>query len=366
MSNTNTLDQFVSNRGNIQAQVNQYNLVPMSLNQIHKNGNRFYNANSELSDKSMNSLLGVLGVKQSLVDDIEDDQKQWEPLHSALANIRSNRVVTAVRNNEDNRIIDVYNTAITDEKPIDLTNGLRYTEEFLRTTESNLTLKNFHFNPENLSINIDFLNPDTDIDVFGDGKDFWKSGFGISFSPNKTQTYPFFLRLICSNGMHAIHRMSQRFVDSETLTQKTFMHQIQRYLSNDDRNSEVQVSCNRLRSNNASLREFYNARNVVEKIDKELAKNMFNDEEVTKRYASIGVDLKKQNKRWLATANSNVNSYDFFNNLTHAATHTLSDTDIATRMELNRLASDMFFSGPDFSTMAPDPYREVASYTTEK
>jgi len=363
---TTTLDKFVANRRTVQDQVNQYSLVPMNLNQIHKSGNRFYNANSELNATSLNSLLGVLGVKPSLVDDIEDDQKQWEPLHSALANIRSNRVVTAVRNNETNTVVNIYNNAIKDEKPVDLTNGLRYTEEFLRTTENNLQLKNFSFNPSNLSINIDFLNPDTDIDVFGDGKDFWKTGFGITFSPNKTQTYPFFLRLVCSNGMHAIHRMKQRFVESDSLTQKTFMHQIQRYLTNEDRNSEVQLSCNRLRNNNASLREFYSARTIVEKIDKNLAGDMFNDEDLTKRYASVGVDLKKQNKRWMATANSGINSYDFFNNLTHAATHTLSDTEIATRMEINRLASDMFFTGPDFSAMAPDPFREVASYTTEK
>ena len=362
--NTNTLDTFVAKRQGIQHQVDDYRLVPLNLNEIHKSGNRFFNRDTELSSNSLDSLLGVLGVKSSLVEDIQDDENQWGPLHSALSNIRSNRVVTAVKNIQNNTITDIYNSPLTAEKPVDLTNGLRFTEEFLRTTESNLELRNFQFNPANLSINIDFMNPDADIDVFGDGKDFWKSGFGVSFSPNKTQTYPFFLRLVCSNGMMAIHRMKQRFVNSEDLTQKTFLHQVQQYLGN-DRNSEVQLACTRLRNNNASLRELYAARSIMEKHDKDAARTIFNDEEVIKRYASVGVDIKKQNKRWLSSANSNVNSYDLFNTLTHTATHSSADVEIATRMELNRLASDMFFSGPDFSALAPDPFRVVAQANLE-
>ena len=61
----------------------------------------------------------------------------------------------------------------------------------------------------------------------------------------------------------------------------------------------------------------------------------------------------------MATANSNVNAYDLFNTLTHTATHTVKDQDVAMRMELNRLASDLFFKGPDFASIAPNPFQHV-------
>jgi hypothetical protein len=59
----------------------------------------------------------------------------------------------------------------------------------------------------------------------------------------------------------------------------------------------------------------------------------------------------------MATANSNVNAYDLFNTLTHVATHNVKDEDIAMRIELNRLASDLFFKGPDFASIAPNPFQ---------
>jgi hypothetical protein len=60
-----------------------------------------------------------------------------------------------------------------------------------------------------------------------------------------------------------------------------------------------------------------------------------------------------------------MNAYDLFNNLTNVATHRITDENIALRMGLNRLASDMFFKGPDFAAVAPDPFRTVAPANLE-
>ena len=355
--NTATLDRYVAKRQDIQTTIDNYRMVPMNLTDISKNGNQFYHRGSALASSSLSSLLGVLGVKENLVNEIKDDHSQWEPLHNALSNIRENKIVTAVLNRQDNQITKVFNHSIKEEQPIDLTSGLRFTEEFLKTTEANLELQGINFDPENICIHVDFKNPDADIDVFGDGKDMWKSGFSMGFHLNKFVTSPYFLRLICTNGMTAAHRLAQRFVNSTELTQRTFDRQIARYLEPASNMDEVKAYCGRLRDNNASLREFFGARKVVENINKELANEMFPENEILGRYKLIGIDAKKQNKRWLATANSNMNSYDLFNNLTNIASHRLSDQEIATRMEINRLASDLFFNGPDFKAMAPDPFR---------
>jgi hypothetical protein len=356
---TTTLDKYVAHRASIQDTVNSYTLIPLELKNIQKRGREFTANGNRLGDLSMKNLLGVLGVKEELVNEIKDDASQWEPLHDALSNIKEDKTVTAVVNNREKYITRIFPAAIKDEKPIDLTNGLRWTEEFLKNTSSNLELRGMHFDPTNICINIDFKNPDNDIDVFGDGKDMWKGGFGMSFGLNKFQAYPFFLRLICSNGMQAIHRMSQRFVNSEDLTQKTFEKQIVRFLGNEEHREEVVKNCTRLRNSNASLREFYSARHSIENYDTELAKSICSDLDIKKRYEEIGINVNKQNSRWMATANSNVNAYDLFNTLTHVATHTVKDEDIAMRMELNRLASDLFFKGPDFASIAPNPFERA-------
>jgi len=355
--NTTTLDKFVHNRQTVQESIDNLRLVPMNLADINKSGNRFFHRDTALTSDSLKSLLGVLGVKETLVNEIKDDSAQWEPLHNALSNIKENKVVTAVLNQRDNSISKVFNHGINEEKPIDLTNGLRFTEEFLKTTESNLELQDFNFDPNNICININFKNPDADIDVFGDGKDLWKAGFGVQFHLNKFIASPFFLRLVCSNGMVAAHRMSQRFVNSDDLTQKTFNRQIEKYVGPASNMDEVKTYCTRLRDNNASLREFFGARERVAAVDKELANEFFPENEIIGRYKMIGVDVHRQNNRWLSTANSNVNSYDLFNNLTHIASHRLTEDTASARIELNRLASELFFTGPDFKAIAPDPFR---------
>jgi hypothetical protein len=356
---TTTLDKFVAKSADIRQTLQGYSLVPLDIENIEKNGNKFSYNNNRLANKSLNSLLGVLGVKDKLVNEIKDDSAQWTPLHNALTNIRQNKRVTAILDSSNNEIVNILDRPIKEEKAIDLTAGLRYTETFLRDNENDLELREFSFDPTNICININFKNPSSDIDVFGDGKDMWKGGFGMNFSMNKSQFYPYLLRLVCSNGMTAVHRMAQRFVDSSDFSQRTFDTQVRKFLTGDALREEVSMSANRLLNNNASLREFYNARKIVMDLDKELAVGMFNDNDIKGRYKTLGIDTAKMGSRWQSTANSNVNAYDLFNNLTNIATHHVTDENIAFRMELNRLASDLFFKGPDFAAVAPDPFRNV-------
>jgi hypothetical protein len=84
----------------------------------------------------------------------------------------------------------------------------------------------------------------------------------------------------------------------------------------------------------------------------ELAKTYFDDGEIKEAYREE--KLRYKNKRWLASANSNVNAYDFFNRLTHCTSH--ASIDDTTRLQLNHGASEIFFKGPDFAYRAPDPF----------
>jgi hypothetical protein len=86
---------------------------------------------------------------------------------------------------------------------------------------------------------------------------------------------------------------------------------------------------------------------------KEPQKEYFDDTEIQDAYKPYSIRYK--NKRWLASANSNVNGYDLFNRLTHAATHKAT-LPMATKTALNALASELFFKGPDLSFQAPNPF----------
>jgi len=358
---TTTLDKFVAKSNEIRQTLQGYTLAPLDIETIEKSGNTFsYNGN-RLTGTSLKSLLGVLGVKDQLVNEIKDDSSQWAPLHNALTNIKQNKRVTAIVNNHNQEIVNLFDRPIKEERQIDLSAGLRYTEAFLKDNENDLELRDFNFDPTNISIGINFKNPGSDIDVFGDGRDMWKGGFGMNFSLNKSQFYPYLLRLVCSNGMTAVHRMAQRFIDSADFSQKTFDTQVRKFLTGDALRQEVSANAERLRGNNASLREFNAARGLVMKFDKELAVTAFSDHEIRNRYKAVGIDLNKsKGTRWQSTANSNVNAYDLFNRITNVATHSVTDENVAFRMELNRLASELFFKGPDFASVAPDPFREVA------
>jgi hypothetical protein len=352
--NTILLEQFQNQSTDVKNQIDQFRKIPVQLSKINKSGRVFLYEGQQVRTSALNDLLNFFSVKNDLLREIHDDEKQWLPLQRCLSNIKNDRIITGITKQEgDNKVITKFlKEEIKEESPLNMNHGLNLLQGYIEIASENVKLHNFRFNEENLAMESSFRDLSNQIDIFGDSKDMWDSGFSFVYGLNKTTVSPFLLRLICSNGMMATHQVSQRYFSNKGLRQKSFNRLINKTLSNDLRVTAIQ-SCERMKHNNASLREFFNARDTCLSISKELADVYFNDEQIQEAYKPY--KLRYKNSRWLSSANSNINSYEFFNRLTHCVSHQKGLPQWA-GMQLNHQASEIFFKGPDLSFQAPNPF----------
>lgn len=350
-----TLTQAYNQKANIvRESYSHYRKEPVRLSHIRKDGSTFKADGIEVGSGALNDLVNLFSIKPTLVAQIKSDKEQWQPLSHALTNIKKDRTITAVVNHGSSsrpyitKFIDAH---IEEAAPLNLDTGLELIGGYLADAEGDLQIRNFQFNPDSLALEIQIQDKANNIDVFGNGDDVWNPGFGIHYGEIRTSVAPYYLRLVCANGMTAAHEILQRYFNSRTMKQASFNRLINNVVERD-----VQQLCrtnsHRLKGVNCSLREFFSARNLLSG-HKDLQKEYFDDTEIQDAYKQYGV--RYRNKRWLSSANSNVNGYDFFNRLTHAATHKAT-LPFPTRTALNALASEMFFKGPDMAFQAPNPF----------
>ena len=331
-----------------------YRKDPVRLSNIRRDGKLFKANDVEVSSEALNDLTNIFSIKSSLVNEIQNDKEQWRPLQSALTNIKKDRTITAVVNHGSGArpfITKFVDNPIEESTPLNFERGIEMIGGYLESSEGNLDIRNFYFNPANLALEIQIQDKSNNIDVFGDGDDIWNAGFGIHYGENRTSVAPYYLRLVCTNGMTAAHEILQRYFNNKAIKQESFNKLVNNVVERD-----VQLVCRsnsqRLKSVNVSLREFFAARSLLSG-KKELQKEYFDDAAIQDAYKPYGIRYK--NKRWLSSANSNVNGYDLFNRLTHAATHKAS-LPMNTKTALNALASELFFKGPDLAFQAPNPF----------
>jgi hypothetical protein len=353
--NTTLLETYDEQADKVRDIVSNYNKVPATLSQIRKSGKNFYYGQTQVETTALKDLLNIFSIKESLVNEIKNDKDQWEPLQRCLADIKQDRTVTAVtrKNSSDERsIVRFTDSKIDEEQNLELERGIELMREYAGSQDGdNLQLHNMGFDSENLMVRAQFRNINSKVDVFNDGADIWDTGLNINFGETKSSVAPFYLRLICTNGMIGTHQMSQRYFDNSEFKHSTFTKLVSKVMDQ-DLTGVIRANGARLHETTASLREFYNARNILLGRSVELAKTYFDDTEIKDAYKDER--LRYKNSRWLATANTNINAYDFFNRITHCTSHSeLNDT---TRLQLNNIASELFFKGPDFAYKAPDPF----------
>jgi hypothetical protein len=331
--------------------------IPVRLSSIQKNSEKFLFNEYAVTDTALSDLLRILSIRSSLISEISSDTDQWAPLHNSLANIKNDRVITAfcdISDIEDKKIIRFNDTSIEQEAALNFDKGISYIEGYISTQNENVKAQEVVFNKHTLQLEARFRNSELNIDVFGDNSDLWSTGFCLTLGENKTQVSPYFLRLSCVNGMTVTHMSSQRYFENREFKQAAFNKLIDTVVNKDLQNT-VKENSKKLKEHKASLREFYNSRNILLKESEELANSYFNDTIILEAYKNK--KIKNMNSRWLSTANSNINAYDLLNSITHCSSHQkVSDI---TRVELNTVASELFFKGPDFSYRAHDPFTSI-------
>jgi len=353
MNNTNTLT-LETYSTNVLNAISQYNKVPVKLSNIRKVGANFYDGTTMVSSTALNDLLNIFSIKNDLLSEIKSDDDQWVPLQKTLANIKNDRTVTSIVHKDDDNtfITRIFKDTLEEEQDLNLARGIELIKSYMDANGKDLKIHGMFFNTKTLQIETQVRNLRKKIDVFSNGVDNWNSGFNINFGENRTVVSPFFLRLICTNGMTATEMLAQRFISSEKIKQDSFNKLVNKTVD-EDFTFVVNENCNRLKESNISLNEFFGARDTLQGFSKDLTKNYFDDTEIQEAYKPY--KIKYKNKKWLSTANSNINGYDFFNSLTHCTSH--QELNDPTRMSLNMLASRLFFKGPDMSLQAPNPFK---------
>lgn len=348
------LEEYHEKCSEVKLKINNFYKVPIHLSKINKSGRSFLCEDILIKNSALNDLLNFFSIKYDILKEIHDNETQWIPLQRCLSNIKNDRVVTAIVKQEEDKqiIIHFFKEEIKDKKQLNFDYGLGLIENYFNSVNSNFSLQRLEFNEYSLSIDASFTSLTDQIDVFGDGNDIWDSGFTFFYGLYKTIVSPYLLRKICSNGMTSTHKVWRRYFVNKGLRQKSFNRLINKTLSEDTKKITIS-SCDNMRKHNASLREFFNARDTCLSVSKKLADTYFNDEEIQEVYKPYKIRYK--NDRWLSSANSNLNSYEFFNRLTHCATHQKT-LPTAVVIYLNYLASEIFFKGPDLSFRAPDPF----------
>ena len=348
------LEEYRERCDEVKLKINNFYKIPIHLSKINKSGRSFLCEDILIKNSALNDLLNFFSIKYDLLKEIHNDETQWIPLQKCLSDIKNDKTITAIiKEEQDNQtIIHFLKEETKDKKQLNFDHGFNLMEEYFKTVNSNFLLQKIEFNEHSLSIDASFRDLTNQIDVFGDGNDMWDSGFTFFYGLYKTIISPYLLRKICANGMTSTHKVWRRYFTNKGLRQKSFDRLVNMTLSEDTKKITIS-SCDNMRKHNASLREFFNARNTCLSVSSQLADAYFNDEEIQEVYKPYKIRYK--NDRWLSSANSNLNSYEFFNRLTHCVTHQRSlPTPVA--IHLNHLASEIFFKGPDLSFRAPDPF----------
>jgi hypothetical protein len=273
--------------------INLFSKTPVQLSNINKVGSSFLCGETNVKKSAITDLMSIFSIKDELIGEIRDDEHQWLPLQRCLANIKKDKTITAITKKEgDNKIITKFLKGdLKEEESLGLEHGFNLLQGYLNICGENINLHSMKFNEETLSLETSFRDIQNKVDVFGDGNDVWDTGFNFIYGTNKTVISPFLLRLICTNGMTSTHNVSQRYFSIKGLRQKSFNRLINKTVSEDLKHQTIS-SCDKMRNNNASLREFFNARDCCLGISKNLANTYFNDEAIQEAYKPYKIRYK--------------------------------------------------------------------------
>jgi hypothetical protein len=316
--------------------------------------NGIFLRNHEIKGSALKNILKMLGVRPEFLDySNKMTADDWRSVSEKIKGAIGSEVVYAKTVRDEDgwvSVIDIFKHN-GDKKKIDNASFDQYIQwitDALGTSTNNYELKDFFWNDQLESMNINLLNKDTGIDVFGTDLDVWKMGQNFSFSAFRFDYAPFFERLVCSNGNVAKEFGFRSNISQGRFNNKKIQSIIEKNIlqANTDMPIVLQKATQHLKDNNISIAEFqhyknfFGGRNQEERYDNIMAK-FFNESPFYKAY---GVNLEEKSKKWKSTANTGINAYDFFNMLTWVASHPEEvKMDKRDRIDLQIQSSNLLF-----------------------
>lgn len=196
--------------------------------------------------------------------------------------------------------------------------------------------------------NITLLDETNVIDMFGNGTDIWKNGVELSFDKYNFNITPFYERLSCENGMKVVKHGKKKNISSANYNRDSITALINRFVmgGTDHLNNTIYNQCEKMKRSTISVREFMIFRKLFESINKDgdfesYLHKYFNTNYFTDAY---GVDVADMSDKWLSTADTGINVYDFFNMCTWLMSHDEAvKTEDKLRKKFEIQTSNLFF-----------------------
>lgn len=311
-----------------------------------------------LSDDSTKKVLSHLRVKNNFLElQKKMSEEDWETVSEKLKMLNASQAVYGRKMATESKIVDLHlanrkapNGGIQVPEIFDL---LR--ESLLSSSADDYSLSDTYFSDESGQVSVTLLNEDRQIDVFGNQQDMWKTGKRITWSSVDFGVFPFFERLVCTNGNVAkqygfsanVSKSKYNFAKVQAILEREILH------ASDAATPMLSEATRHLKKSNVSVREFLAYRSFFNEEDHaKIVEKYFDLSYLNKVYRC---DVESMHNIWKSTADTGKNAYDFFNDLTYIASHPKEikiEEDL--RRSLQIKASDLLFKETlDLELVAP-------------
>lgn len=279
------------------------------------------------------SILSTLRVKKNFIEYANKmEPKDWDMVNQKIKESEGGTSVFALFSKNDNdekvisKIFSKNERKLLSDVNLDFESYFGYIERSLMASVTEYSLKNLDFNYKDDTFNLTLLNNSDTINAFENGTDAWKMGTQFKFNALSFDYAPFFERLVCSNGNVAKQYGFGANVAQKKYNDNKIIEIIEESIINSNPtfyNDLIQKSVRHIGSTNVSLAEFYGYRSFfqsrnVDGIYDKVLKEYF---DTTPFFRAYGENIETRSTKWLSSADSGINGYDFFNMITWIASH---------------------------------------------
>lgn len=337
MNNQNTVEELRHHADQALNKLKTRTHMHFKIADLDFDGGVFLNG-IEIKDKPLTSVMSALKAKKEFTAFSQKmSPEDWETVSSKLkATEGETKMIARVIRDEDGKefIGSIFSEIEKKKSDSDanVENYFNWISESLLNSETNFNLGDFHFDEKKFGFTVNLLS-DNEFNVMETGTDHWKQGTQFSFNAINFNASPFFERLICSNGAVSKQHGFNTWVSQAKFNTERIRKTIEKSIQENDRSIEKILfdAVNHLKGNNVSVGEFFKYRSFFSNKNEDgkydsLLEKYFNDRHF---YQSYGENIAARSNKWKSTANTGINAYDFFNQLTNIATHNkmLNNTD---------------------------------------
>lgn len=322
---------------------------------------------NRLDEGSKKSFFKILGIDPKFKERAsQKDPELWNNVKSKVTKIYDDYTLALEVNKEEKEVTSLNQSAVASDK-FDYSEIIKTLEFGLRTLESgkvNVDLPEYRLNLKKGMVELNFTSVDSRdlmIENYNGSDDEWEFGTSVIIQPTSVELSNYYFRLICTNGMKERRKKLNATVSNGKLDkiQEKFVRLLtdlskpekakdpeQTVAAIARRNVQMMTDCN------LSLAEYQRIIQPLEKRSEEndnIYANIMNNvfvpwHKLAAAYSQHNIDVNKQSKKWLATANSGLNTYEIFNNLTDVSTHHAKYKEIfeEDRQHMQQCADELF------------------------